>query len=800
MIDNVYDALDRMTEMHRPTGVTTYNTWNKQDQITRMRTVCDECKWVISDYTYTYDAKGFVTSEKAIESIYLYPTVSNTYTQYKDMVPQTAAHKSLHHSTGTKPDYRMATTFRTFCYDNDGRLISSTENEENEGRTIYTYSYDDNGNRTGYQKCVNGYITERIAFWYDVDNELRRATHTYGTREYNVNYTYDNDGNLITEKGSTGSYNVNKTYQYTVENRLQAVYEGNDLLLALAYDGDGNKVFQMSYDPFTNATGKTGINSPNPKERSQTELDLRSMIKTSGKINSYSLVEYITDVNTGYLNGIEYPEVLMELNMNGETDTVYVYGNERIQKDKYTGLKNYYIYNGRGSVTGNLSSQGRLTASYRYTPYGELSYGQNHSYANAYTFNGENYHPMTNTQYLRTRVYQTKTGRFLTQDTYLGDITNPITTNRYIYCIDNPLNYTDPSGLWVTKEEEAVLKSDPVALRLLSDLRDLGDANASVHYARKNSTDKCFVNRITQNVIRLRKSAICERDESSIEIIRSSSLNALDYYLAGKVREQYAYSSLMNLALLGAPYNGRNIRKLRRYTSNMNYNYQQYDNLILGWTAYVNLKNTSFQLNPELVKAIMYEESHMGIDTQNTKSPNANIERDVMQVLDPRNTTIYEYLPDVNYDSWYIKYIEHDTNNNKVVDYSGEGYKYKLVYMSVKDYEKYAKIDGEKNVPNHNSSGNQKNKFNILNPIFKVDDEGRHLYDYSYTTPFMSTGIGVSVLQEKYILLGRSASEEEIASAYNIGVGDRYHRRIRFLLDNDLSQDGSWEKEHDSIR
>ena len=205
------------------------------------------------------------------------------------------------------------------------------------------------------------------------------------------------------------------------------------------YDGDGNKVYQMSYDPYTNATGRTGINAPNVYERSQAETDLRLMIKTSGKINSYSLVEYITDVNVGYLAGIQYPEVLMELNMNGETDTTYVYGNERIQKDKYTGLKNYYLYNGNGSVTSNLSNQGRITASYRYTPYGELSYGQNHSYANAYTFNGENYHPMTNTQYLRARVYQVKTGRFLTQDTYLGDITNPVTTNRYIYCIDNPV-------------------------------------------------------------------------------------------------------------------------------------------------------------------------------------------------------------------------------------------------------------------------------------------------------------------------------------------------------------------------
>ncbi len=34
----------------------------------------------------------------------------------------------------------------------------------------------------------------------------------------------------------------------------------------------------------------------------------------------------------------------------------------------------------------------------------------------------------------------------MTEDTYLGDITDPLTLNRYNYVKSSPLNYTDPSG------------------------------------------------------------------------------------------------------------------------------------------------------------------------------------------------------------------------------------------------------------------------------------------------------------------------------------------------------------------
>jgi hypothetical protein len=37
-------------------------------------------------------------------------------------------------------------------------------------------------------------------------------------------------------------------------------------------------------------------------------------------------------------------------------------------------------------------------------------------------------------------------GRFISEDTYEGDINDPLTLNLYTYVHNNPLRYTDPSG------------------------------------------------------------------------------------------------------------------------------------------------------------------------------------------------------------------------------------------------------------------------------------------------------------------------------------------------------------------
>ena len=44
------------------------------------------------------------------------------------------------------------------------------------------------------------------------------------------------------------------------------------------------------------------------------------------------------------------------------------------------------------------------------------------------------------------RFYDPVLGRFLSPDPYVQDMTNPQNFNRYSYCLNNPLKYTDPSG------------------------------------------------------------------------------------------------------------------------------------------------------------------------------------------------------------------------------------------------------------------------------------------------------------------------------------------------------------------
>ena len=64
----------------------------------------------------------------------------------------------------------------------------------------------------------------------------------------------------------------------------------------------------------------------------------------------------------------------------------------------------------------------------------------------SYGFNGEESHPQTGLQYLRARYYDTESGRFGVQDSYLGQAVEPLTLNRYLYCLSDPLNPIDPSG------------------------------------------------------------------------------------------------------------------------------------------------------------------------------------------------------------------------------------------------------------------------------------------------------------------------------------------------------------------
>ena len=176
---------------------------------------------------------------------------------------------------------------------------------------------------------------------------------------------------------------------------------------------------------------------------------------------NYELIEYLNDVNR------EHAEVLVEQNINGRTDISYIYGAEindgfdRISLDRFDGSTGYYLYDARGSVSGITNEGGQVYQSYRYSVTGEITFGAP-QYENEYTYNGESYNPNIESQYLRARYYCVVTATFLTEDSYLGSLTEPLTLNRYNYCVSSYLNYTDPSGNSTENDVDRILREYPI--------------------------------------------------------------------------------------------------------------------------------------------------------------------------------------------------------------------------------------------------------------------------------------------------------------------------------------------------
>ena len=105
-------------------------------------------------------------------------------------------------------------------------------------------------------------------------------------------------------------------------------------------------------------------------------------------------------------------------------------------------------------MTALTDFRGTVTNRYTYDAFGVVT-SCIKGYSEFYAFNAESYNPNTGLQYLRARYYNTESASFITEDSYLGDLKNPLTLNRYLYCLANPVMYVDPSGMF--SNEDAVV-------------------------------------------------------------------------------------------------------------------------------------------------------------------------------------------------------------------------------------------------------------------------------------------------------------------------------------------------------
>ncbi|MGH7991500.1 MAG: RHS repeat-associated core domain-containing protein, partial [Limisphaerales bacterium] len=61
-------------------------------------------------------------------------------------------------------------------------------------------------------------------------------------------------------------------------------------------------------------------------------------------------------------------------------------------------------------------------------------------------FTGQVFDAESGLYYYNARYYDPELGRFIQPDTIIPDLSNPQSYNRYSYCLNDPLRYTDPSG------------------------------------------------------------------------------------------------------------------------------------------------------------------------------------------------------------------------------------------------------------------------------------------------------------------------------------------------------------------
>lgn len=134
----------------------------------------------------------------------------------------------------------------------------------------------------------------------------------------------------------------------------------------------------------------------------------------------------------------------------GVVQRVYTYGETVISQSQRTGASfktSYYGYDAHWNVTFLTDDDsGAVTDTYGYDAFGNVI-ARTGDTPNQYLYDGQRFDPDLGLYDLRARHYDPGRGRFLTLDTFEGDLTRPSSLNRYLYASADPVNLSDPMGM-----------------------------------------------------------------------------------------------------------------------------------------------------------------------------------------------------------------------------------------------------------------------------------------------------------------------------------------------------------------
>lgn len=442
----VYDIYGRMTQKTSPEFYTTYTYDNNLNKITA------ETSSNGTSTTYSYDALGrpSLITENAVDSKWLQKKYTYTngqvsaikYTSQSGVLTTENYYYTNGHMTSVKlngttsiftlsdenvqgraSNINTGTFSRYYGYTISGYPTSRVVITSGPPKQNIQYSFNEQTGNLSSRSFPMANITENFSY----DN-LNRLT---GFGGYNA--VYDNNGN-ITSKGDVGSF------AYNISGKPYAV---SDVTLTNSISVGTQNVSYYSFDR-PNEISDNGYTATFTYNGNYDRVKMQMLHNSSTSLTRYYLGGcYELDVKPSgtterlYLNGGYYdaPTVLIK---QGNSSSVY-----QILRDHL------------GSITHVLNSSGTVVQELSYDAWGRL---RNPSTLALFAPTNEP-EPYLGRGYcghehltglglinMNARLYDPLLGRFLSPDPYVQMPDFSQSYNRYSYCLNNPLKYTDPSG------------------------------------------------------------------------------------------------------------------------------------------------------------------------------------------------------------------------------------------------------------------------------------------------------------------------------------------------------------------
>ena len=391
--------------------------------------------------SYNYNQKGEITNTLLNSTV----SIVNLYNNY-GFPSQITVNNQTIWTANSMDKYSQVNNFTlgnqtttTLSYDQYGFLDKLTTTRNSTYLQNWDYDFNYLTGNLSKRKGLNssGALIEES--FPDYDQLSRLKTSTIGANTINVNYDINGLGNII-NKTDVGTYDYTENL-HNVANILNPTSVVQSMpQQQISY----TKFNKVSYIKDTYVSGEQRelfITYGTGEERIKTIYKVNNVAKKT-KYFALGSYEKETDNTTGISRELFYigspSGIVAVLEKKNSTSTIYYIHTDHL-----------------GSFDVVSNPDGTVKERYKFDPWGRRRNPADWSYNNISSsffldrgFTGHEHLDQFALINMNGRVYDPALAMFLSPDNYVQNPDLTTNFNRYSYCLNNPLIYTDPDGEW----------------------------------------------------------------------------------------------------------------------------------------------------------------------------------------------------------------------------------------------------------------------------------------------------------------------------------------------------------------